>query len=368
MDGVCTRFARSYAAARRKFILAAELAGHEVTTHAHTLRGPGGEELANDTVWIGDPDARRVLVVTAGTHGPELFCGSGAQIDAMLNWRADAYPGVALLLCHAVNPYGAAWLRRGNEDNIDINRNYIDFARPLPANPGYDELHDAFVPAAGGAEALGQADARIQAYGAAHGQAALRIATSGGQYTKSDGMFYGGAAPSWSRRTMEAILAVHRLAARDYVSCVDFHTGAGPFGYCEPIYSGDIAHPGCDRLQRWIGPAMTLQRTGRSATPPQQGLSSDLWERDCGANAAYVSFEYGTVPTPDVIDALRAEHMLHRQGRNDWHDAEVQGVKARLLDAFAPDDATWREMVIVQSRLLLGRIATGLARETAPRA
>ena len=58
MDGVCTRFARSYAAARRKFILAAELAGHEVTTHAHTLRGPGGEELANDTVWIGDPDAR----------------------------------------------------------------------------------------------------------------------------------------------------------------------------------------------------------------------------------------------------------------------------------------------------------------------
>ena len=82
MDGVCTRFARSYAAARRKFILAAELAGHEVTTHAHTLRGPGGEELANDTVWIGDPDARRVLVVTAGTHGPELFCGSGAQIDA----------------------------------------------------------------------------------------------------------------------------------------------------------------------------------------------------------------------------------------------------------------------------------------------
>ena len=106
MDGVCTRFARSYAAARRKFILAAELAGHEVTTHAHTLRGPGGEELANDTVWIGDPDARRVLVVTAGTHGPELFCGSGAQIDAMLNWRADAYPGVALLLCHAVNPYG----------------------------------------------------------------------------------------------------------------------------------------------------------------------------------------------------------------------------------------------------------------------
>jgi hypothetical protein len=30
MDGVCTRFARNYAAARRKFLRAAEIAGLEV--------------------------------------------------------------------------------------------------------------------------------------------------------------------------------------------------------------------------------------------------------------------------------------------------------------------------------------------------
>ena len=363
MDGVCSRFARSYAAARRKFLLTAEIAGFEVRTHAHPMAGPDGAALANDAVWIGPRNARRVLVVTSGTHGPELFCGSGVQIDLMLGWRADAFADVALLLCHAVNPYGTAWLRRGNEDNIDINRNYIDFGRPLPRNPGYEELHEAFVPAASDPGTLAAAEARIQDYGARHGAAALRIATSGGQYTHPDGMFYGGTGPSWSRRTMEAILSEHGLAERDYVACVDFHTGAGPFGYCEPIYSGDIAHPGCARLQRWIGPSMTLQRTGKSATPPQQGLSSDLWERSCGSNAAYVSFEYGTLPTPEVIESLRREHMLHRQGRNDWHDAEVQRVKRGLLDAFAPDDRSWREMVIVQARMILGRIAAGLARE-----
>ena len=309
MDGVCSRFARDYAAARRKFKAAAQLAGLDVETHLHPFAGPDGEQLANDTVWIGARDASRVLVVTAGTHGPELFCGSGAQIDLMLNWRAADFPGVSVLLCHGVNPYGTAWLRRGNEDNIDINRNYIDFSRSLPRNPGYEELHDDFVPPSGGAEALLAADARIEAYGARHGVPALRIATSGGQYTRPDGMFYGGTAPSWSRRTM------------------------------------------------------TLQRTGKSATPPQQGLSSELWERSCGRNSAYVSFEYGTVPTPDVIGALRAEHMLHRQGRNDWRDAEVQRVKRGLLDAFAPDDPTWREMVILQSRAILSRIARGLSRE-----
>jgi hypothetical protein len=29
---------------------------------------------------------------------------------------------------------------------------------------------------------------------------------SGGQYTHPDGVFYGGLSPTWSRRTLEAIL------------------------------------------------------------------------------------------------------------------------------------------------------------------
>ena len=363
MDGVSKFFARRYADARRKFQLAAELAGTPIKTYRHPMTGPDGEEMANDVVWLGDREATRVLVITSGTHGPELFCGSSAQIDALLDRERGDLGDVALLLCHAVNPYGAAWLRRGNEDNIDINRNHADFSQPLPVNPGYVELHDAFIPADFSAAAFAAADARIRTYGAAHGDAALRIATSGGQYTHADGMFYGGTAPSWSRRTMETIVTDFRLRDRAFVACVDFHTGAGPFGYCEPIYSGDTAHPGCARLQRWIGPAMTLQRTGKSATPPQQGLSSELWEKFCGLNAGYVSFEYGTVPNAEVIDALRVEHVLHRQSRNDWRDAEVQRVKRRLLDAFTPDHPAWREMVILQARLLIGRVARGLATE-----
>ena len=363
MDGVNTRFARNYAAARRKFQLAAELAGRPVKTYRHPLAGPDGEEMANDVVWLGREDASRVLVVTSGTHGPELFCGSGAQVDAILDRDPDSLGDVALLLCHAVNPYGAAWLRRGNEDNIDINRNYIDFGRKLPVNPGYEELHESFVPPDTGDAAFAAAETRIRAYAAKHGEPALRVATSGGQYSHPDGLFYGGTKPSWSRRTMESVIADFGLKRRALVTCVDFHTGAGPFGYCEPIYSGDIDHPGCERLQRWIGPAMTLQRTGKSATPPQVGLSSDLWERECGRAAAYVSFEYGTVPQNEVILSLRTEQVVHRQGRNDWRDEAVQKVKRRLLDAFCPDRDEWREMVLAQARIHLARIAQGMAAE-----
>jgi hypothetical protein len=357
-----TRFARTYADARRKLHAAAELTGHKIKSYAHPLAGPDGEAMAMDVIRLGDPKASRILVMTSGVHGPELFSGSAAQIDALLDVDLRRHPDVGVLLVHAVNPYGTAWLRRVNEDNIDINRNFVDFAKPLPENPGYGELADAFVPRDASPAAQEAAASRLKAYGEKHGAWALRIATSGGQFDHPDGMFYGGTGPTWSRRTMEAIVADHGLARRGLVAALDFHTGAGPFGYCEPIYSGDPDHPGCDRLKRWIGPAMTMQRAGKSATPPQQGLSSNLWERT-GGHTAYVSFEYGTVPTADVIESLRQDHILHRQGRNDWRGAGVQTIKQRLLDAFCPDSREWREMVLVQARLLVERVLNGLAAE-----
>jgi len=363
MHSVNNRFSSTYAEARRKFHRAAELAGRTVKSYIHPMTGPNGEEMANDTLLLGNPDAKNVLLLGSGTHGPELFCGSGAQIDILLDFDWDGLEDVALLFVHAVNPYGAAWLRRGNEDNIDINRNFADFTRPLPRNPGYEELADHFVPADFGEKTLADAAAVIRAYGEKHGAAALAIAVSGGQYTHADGMFYGGKAPSWSRRTMEAILDDYDLKTRKLVTAIDFHTGAGPFGYCEPIYSGDSAHPGCERLQRWIGPAMTIQRDGKSSTPPQQGLTSYLWERDCGPHSAYVSFEYGTVPNPQVIEALRMEHILHRQGKNDWHDESVQKVKQTMLRAFAPDRDEWRQWVVMQARMLVTQIARGMQTE-----
>jgi len=360
---LATRFTRTYAAARQKIQLAAALRGVELHAYPHPLPGPDGGELATDVALLGNPDARRVLVMTSGVHGPELYCGSGAQVDALLDLDIAAVGDLALLIVHAVNPYGSAWIRRTNEDNIDINRNFVDFSQPRPLNPGYDALAQDLVPADGGEATLAAADARIAAYRDAHGEAALRLAISGGQYVHPTGMFYGGTAPCWSRRTMEAILDDFHLRERDMVATLDFHTGAGPFGYCEPIFAGDPAHPGCERMRRWIGPGMTLQRDGKAATPPQQGLNSELWEKTCGANAAYIGFEYGTLPGMEVLAALRAEYILNRQGRNDWHDSEVQAIKTRLLDAFCPDSEEWREMVLLQARALTARVARGLAAE-----
>ncbi|HEX7385460.1 MAG TPA: DUF2817 domain-containing protein, partial [Burkholderiaceae bacterium] len=146
---VARHFAQTYAEARAKFLAAAEAADLDATPHVHPLRGRDGEEMALDVVRDGPHDASRVLVVSSGCHGVEGYCGSGIQI-AMLGdpglRRSARDAGVALLYLHALNPYGFSWWRRTTQENVDLNRNFQDFSRPLPANAGYDSIAHWLVP------------------------------------------------------------------------------------------------------------------------------------------------------------------------------------------------------------------------------
>src|SRR4051794_19494614 len=115
MDARRNRFSADHLEARAKFRAGATVAGAAQEVLPHPMPGPQGEALSIDTAWLGDPDAGDVVVLTSGVHGPELFCGSAAQVDALLGLQADALRGMAVLMVHAVNPHGAAWLRRANE-------------------------------------------------------------------------------------------------------------------------------------------------------------------------------------------------------------------------------------------------------------
>ena len=143
-------FSNSYSEAREKFQEAVAAAGGRAESFKHPCFGPGGEELAADAVWFGPSDASRVLVLISGTHGVEGYCGSGAQIDWLRREEFKLLPAdTGVLIIHAINPYGFAWTRRVNEDNVDVNRNWVDFSAPPPANPGYVNSRNSSVPRSG---------------------------------------------------------------------------------------------------------------------------------------------------------------------------------------------------------------------------
>lgn len=353
-----TAFSRDYADARRKFSEAAAAAGAVVQAWPHPLKGPGGEALACDTARLGPPGATRVLVVLSGTHGVEGFAGSGPQV-ALLRAPPALPADTAILLLHGVNPHGFAWQRRVTEENVDLNRNWIDFSRPLPANDGYVLLHDAYCPKALDAATLAAAEARIDAYRRLHGEHAERVARSTGQYTHPDGIFYGGQGPTWARRTQEAILAQHLAGART-VAIVDLHTGLGPYGYGEPICNHAPGSARVQRARRWWGDSVTEPLLGTSSSQEKTGLTEFGHERALAhADIAFVALEFGTYAPARGLAVLRDDHWLWQHG--DPLGPEAPRIRGALREHFFPPFEDWQEMVLFRAGQVFRQALKGLA-------
>lgn len=356
-------FAPDYAAARAKFLAASHDAGARLKVYLNPLRGPRDEELATDVAWFGPVRARKVLVLQCATHGVEGFTGSGAMLDFLRAGGARHLPDdVAVLMIHAINPHGFAWLRRVTEENVDLNRNFVDFAAALPENPGHDELADALVPRELSGPVFDAAEAKIAAYRAKHGETVFQIARGGGQYRHPHSMFFGGTGPTWARRTLETLIDDHELAARTQVAIIDYHTGLGPFGYGEPICSHDAGTAALERARRWYGDSLTEPAAGTSSSVVKAGLNEFGWMARLGDKATFVALEYGTY-TPDAgRRALREDHWLHAFGKVDWADPQTQRIKRQVRKQYYPDSDDWREMVLFRSRQVIRQALAGLAR------
>jgi hypothetical protein len=355
-------FARDFVHARDLFRAAAGEAGFLAARIDNPNPGPRGEQLSTDVAWKGPDDARAVLVTVSATHGAEGFCGSGAQVDWLRAHGRDPLPdGVAVLMVHAINCHGFAWLRRVTEEGVDLNRNFVDFTQPLPVNTGYEALRDAFVPRELSGPAFAAAEDRIRAWRAEHGERAFQIARSGGQYTHAQGFFYGGAGPTWARRTLEGIVDSYRLADRELVAVIDYHTGLGPFGYGELICDHTLDSPNVVRVQRWYGESVTQPQLGTSSSVPKTGLSEIGWERMLGDRVSSCAIEYGTYSPERGRRALREDHWLHAYGRPDFDDPETLRIKAQIKKQFYPESDDWHEMVLVRSRQVIRQALAGLA-------
>ena len=158
-------FSADYSQARERFCAAAASAGAHLSRYPLPQHsGPQGEALSIDVARLGPESATDALVVLSGTHGVEGLAGAGCQVGFLIDRLYQALPSSAcVLLVHALNPHGFAWLRRVNEDNIDLNRNFIDFSQP-PSSTAYEPLHPWLVPTEWEGDARARADAALQQY------------------------------------------------------------------------------------------------------------------------------------------------------------------------------------------------------------
>jgi hypothetical protein len=287
-------------------------------------------------------------------------------MDWLLSGESTRLPDdCAVLLVHAVNPYGYAWLRRVTEDNVDLNRNGVDFDAPLPPNPGYAELRDAFVPETLSGPAYDAAQARLEDYRQRHGAPALVQARTMGQYIDPKGIHYGGNGPTWSRRMLEAVIRDYRLAARSQVAVIDYHTGLGPYGYGEPICGSRPGEPGQARARAWYGASLTEPLLGTSTSVVIPGLMQYVWLREIGAaGTTFIALEFGTYASEVIEAAVVEENWLHARGKPDWNSDATQAIQRRLRHVYYPEQADWQESVLCRSRQIIRQTIDGIGAVT----
>jgi predicted deacylase len=361
-------FSADYRDARERFCEAAERAGARLSRYQlPERRGPQGESLSIDVARVGPEGSAKALVLLSGTHGVEGLAGAGCQVGFLTDRLYEALPSSACaLLVHALNPHGFAWLRRVNEDNVDLNRNFIDFSHPPPST-AYEPLHPWLVPRDWEGDVRVRADAALQQYIETHGMRAFQQALTAGQYTRPDGLFYGGIAPTWSAQTLGRLLRDQLPKGVRRVAVLDLHTGLGPTAYGEPILIPCVRED-LARARAWFGcEVRSLVAEESLNTTSEESVSAELEGTLArGFQAAlpqheitFVGLEFGTRPVLEVLTALRTDHWVHAHAPGDA--ARTAAAQRLMRNAFYCETPAWQAAVCGRTADFVFRACRGLA-------
>jgi hypothetical protein len=353
--GASAFFAHDYFAARARFRTLAEARGFRLEAHPIAAAGPGGEDLTIDVARAGDPRAKGVVVVSSGLHGVEGFFGAAVQ-QALLHGEdaVAALPrGVALVLVHALNPFGFAWVRRANEENVDLNRNFLVEGEPYEGSPARYAVFDGLLnpnhpPRRVDLFWLQSVLAILR-----HGMPDMKQAVAGGQYDFPRGLFFGGRRPSQTYR----ILADHLprwVGDAATVLQVDFHTGLGRWATYQLLLDAGLGPRRFEWLREQFGDRVQhSDPEGSIAYQARGGLG--IWCRTAFPGRTYelLCAEFGTYPPLRVLAALRAENQAHFHAPPD-HPA-TRRAKGFLKETFVPSSPRWRARAVAEGLEIIRR-------------
>ena len=361
MSDLTDHFSPDYRSSRERFLRAAERRHAAIRSYSIGPRGPHGEELAIDVACLGPRDSPATLVLSSGLHGAEGFAGSAiqhqlltAQLDG-LDWPH----AMSLVLVHALNPYGFAWLRRVNESNVDLNRNFLRHPDEHVPCPDYDRLYAAINPTTLHDTEERQAREALRAFVAEYGPRRLQEVVSAGQYRHPRGMQFGGQREEATNRILRQIVRDQISAER--IAWLDVHTGLGNYGDFVLLNSAAAAVPAIERGRAWYGAAVQSVAGGDAVTPVCNGTVDLGLAREFtdGCTLTFFAQEFGTYDPTRVFRAMRADNWLQHYG--DAESENGRRIKTELLEVFRPTDPTWQRTVLNGGAHVIRQARHGLA-------
>ncbi len=346
-------FSHNYVEARQRFLKAAQSVNADLTSHSISSRGAQGEELTIDIATLGAKNPETTILLTSGLHGIEGFLGSAIQIAWLEALQANpiAFDKTAVVLVHALNPYGFSWQRRVNESNVDLNRNFIlpgqkfQGSPPLlkqipwlqqPASPDkffIIEFHMLWT---------------LLHYGMYN----MRKVLLSGQCDYPSALFWCGHKHEETSQIVKENISSWTRQSQS-VFHIDFHTGLGKYGICYPLIFEPADSPRTIRLKSVFGPSITNLGSGLLVCGNIEGVMVEWIAKHFEAqkkNYTYLVAEYGTLPV------FRAFKALYQENRFYNHPGpECASATKELKEVFCPADPVWREKCVTEGLALISK-------------
>jgi hypothetical protein len=356
-------FSNSYAEAAGRFAIGCQdliSAGHNVTHQRLKLgmKGPEAEELAIDIAVIGSLDSGKVLMSSSGVHGVEGYPGSAIQLSIMDKLaKSEPFESHAVIFIHAVNPYGMAWWRRFNENNVDLNRNFLRLDELYSGVPdGYEEIKDFINPKTVPKKNEYSFNIRALLLILKHGFSNLKQAVAEGQYEYPTAIQYGGSKLEQGPSMLIDWLNIN-LAPIKQIFAIDHHTGLGPSGHDTLLLPLELRENDFDRFvelqQLFPGHIELLDAKSGVGYEIKGDIHQGLVNRFPNISWTYLTQEFGTFKPTKVIRASRDENRW-----TQWGDYVVEaGAKShwsrlRLLRVFNPNDANWQNKIVTRGNVV----------------
>lgn len=352
-------FSTDYFSCRKLFLSTARRLQLPHQSFVNPVPGPQGQELTTDTVLLGDATASNLAIIVSGTHGLESFAGSGIQIGLLNRLQQSSLVDISVLLVHTLNPWGSAFLRRQNEDNVDLNRNFFDSMSPFIENSYYDLLHpiihvdNVFID--GQFNVL--VEEQINFYIKTHGEMAFQTALFQGQSKHPDGVGFCGLQPTWSNQTIQQICKQFSHNKKQ-VALIDLHTGLGSFGKGIFFCPQDLKKSNSEHARNWFGDK--LQGDASLPYKPSGNMLSALPNFfPNNITAIGMGLEFGTYEIERLLATQINDSWLYNFG--DAKTVNQKQIKQDLVDFFYPNNAQWREGIFNQSEAILQRLIRAMS-------
>ena len=207
--------------------------GVEVEFSSYAINAEDG--LYIDNIYIpATKEHTNLIILTTGVHGMEGYIGS-AMLDVFFD---NIYPSVdkettGVLVVANINPYGMKYMRRYNENNVDLNRNFIeDWDNfDLSSNKEYPKV-EGFLQPEGPMNNAFWHEAEFYLSLAKEaiftGADTISDALLTGQYEYAEGVYYGGTGDEKSTTYLKGVFNDCLESDYENIIHVDIHSGYGP--------------------------------------------------------------------------------------------------------------------------------------------